>query len=353
MISFIIPAHNEQAGIGLTLEAIHEAARAAGQPYEIMVVDDASTDATAEIARQHGATLLPVNHRQIAATRNSGGRAAHGDRLFFVDADTTINPRVVAAALRVMDKGAAGGGAPARFEGDVPLYAPLLLWWLGWFLRLAGIAGGAFLFCTREAFHAVGGFDERLFGAEDAAMSWALRREGRFVVLWRHVRTSGRRTRGIRGLQMLATLILMGFFPGMLRRRSSVKKIWYDSDREDQHKLLDALAAQAANIILLLITVVAVTNPIWDRIPWLESLSDGPVGTIRFVINMFICHAGLALWPCAYLLLRDLFRQRRWLERVKVAGLTASCVWLAWACTRGVIWFWTWVYRWWTHSLNG
>ena len=133
MISFIIPAHNEQAGIGRTLEAIHEAARAAGQPYEIMVVDDASTDATAEIARQHGATLLPVNHRQIAATRNSGGRAAHGDRLFFVDADTTINPRVVAAALRVMDKGAAGGGAPARFEGDVPLYAPLLLWWLGWF----------------------------------------------------------------------------------------------------------------------------------------------------------------------------------------------------------------------------
>jgi len=353
MISFIIPAHNEQAGIGRTLQAIHDAARTVGQPYEIIVADDASTDATAEIARRHGATVVPVNHRQIAATRNSGGRAAQGERLFFVDADTTINSGVVAAALRTMDKGAAGGGTSARFEGDVPLYAPLLLWWFGWFLRLAGIAGGAFMFCTRDAFHAVGGFDERLFGAEDAAMSWALRREGRFVVLWRHVRTSGRRTRGIRGVQMLGTLILMGVFPGMLRRRSSVKKVWYDSNREDQHKILDTLTAQAANIILLLITVVAVTNPIWDRIAWLRSLSDGPAGTIRFVINIFICHAGLALWPCAYLLGRELFRQTRWLERLKQVVVLGLCLRLAWVCTWGVICFWPWFYHWWTHSLNG
>jgi glycosyltransferase involved in cell wall biosynthesis len=353
MISFIIPAHNEQAGIGRTLQTIHEAARAVGQPYEIIVVDDASTDGTAEIARQNNAIVLPVNHRQIAATRNSGGRAARGERLFFVDADTTINSRGVAAALRAMDKGAVGGGAPARFEGDVPLYAPLLLWWFGWFLRLAGIAGGAFMFCTSEAFRAVGGFDERLFGAEDAAMSWALRREGRFVVLWRHVRTSGRRTRWVRGLQMLTTLILMGFFPRMLRRRSSVKKVWYDSNREDQHQVLDALAAQAANVVLLLITVVAVTNPIWDLIPWLRSLSDGPVGRIRFVINIFICHAGLALWPCAYLLGRELFRQTRWLERLKQVVVLGMCLWLAWVCTRGVIWFWPWLYHRWTHSLNG
>ncbi len=131
MISFIVPAHNEQAGIGRTLQAIHAVADVFDQ-YEVIVVDDASTDATAEIARQHNAVVLPVNHRQIAATRNSGARAAHGDRLFFVDADTTINPRAVALALRAMDKGAAGGGAPARFEGVVPLYARLLLWWLGY-----------------------------------------------------------------------------------------------------------------------------------------------------------------------------------------------------------------------------
>src|SRR5579864_3101988 len=116
MISFIVPAHNEQAGIGRTLRAIRDSARVVGQPYEIIVVDDASTDATAEIARQHNATVLSVNHRQIAATRNSGGRAATGGRFFFVDADTTINPRAVASALRYLDKGAVGGGAPTLFE---------------------------------------------------------------------------------------------------------------------------------------------------------------------------------------------------------------------------------------------
>src|SRR5947207_14002225 len=120
MISFVVPAHNEQACLGRTLQAIHASARVLGHPYEILGVDDASTDGTAEVARQHNATVLPVNHRQIAATRNSGARAAHGDRLFFVDADTTVNPRAVSSALRCMDKGAAGGGAWTRLGGSVP-----------------------------------------------------------------------------------------------------------------------------------------------------------------------------------------------------------------------------------------
>jgi hypothetical protein len=47
MISFIVPAHNEQACLGRAVQAIHESARATGRPYEIIVVDDASTDATA------------------------------------------------------------------------------------------------------------------------------------------------------------------------------------------------------------------------------------------------------------------------------------------------------------------
>ena len=246
-----------------------------------------------------------------------------------------------------MAKGAVGGGAPARFDGDVPLYAHLLLWYLGLWMRLAGIAGGAFLFCTRDAFHTVGGFDERLFGAEDAAMSWALKREGRFVVLWRYVLTSGRRMRGIRGLHMLAGLIRMAFFPRMLTQRLAVKKIWYDSNREGSHKILNSLAARVFNVIMLLITIVIITDPLIDHIPWLRTIIAGPPGTIRFAVNIFLAHVFLALWPCAYFLLRNLFRQRRWLERIKWAALFVLDLWLAWGCTRGVIWFWPWIF----HSL--
>src|SRR5262249_23120671 len=83
----------------------------------------ASTDGTGEIAKQNSARVVRANHRQIAATRNSGARVASGERLFFVDADTTINARAVAAALRAMDRGAVGGGGATWVDTneDVPL----------------------------------------------------------------------------------------------------------------------------------------------------------------------------------------------------------------------------------------
>jgi glycosyltransferase involved in cell wall biosynthesis len=340
MISFVVPAHNEQACLGRTLQAIHEAARATGEPYEVIVADDASTDATAEVARTAGAIVVPVNNRQIAATRNAGGRAARGERLFFVDADTVIRPKVVAAALRHMDRGAAGGGAPARFEGPVPLYAHLIMWWFGLLMRLGGMTGGAFMFCTREAFKATGGFDERLFGAEDAAMCWALKREGRFVVLWRTVLTSGRRVRGTKGIRVLASLMRMGFMPRMLRDRSSVQKIWYESDRVSDDSVFDSVSVQVATAAMLLFTLAVITGPLWEFIPWSVTPRPSLLGQVRIGIAVVSCHVSLVLWPCAYFLLRTFFRQRRWMERAKVIALFTLCVWLAWSGTEVVAQFW-------------
>src|SRR3982751_6887760 len=91
MISFVVPAYNEENELPSTLAAIHHAASGAEQPYEIIVVNDASTDATPEIAVRAGAKVLRVDRRQIAAARNAGGRTAQGEYLFFVDADTRIN----------------------------------------------------------------------------------------------------------------------------------------------------------------------------------------------------------------------------------------------------------------------
>jgi glycosyltransferase involved in cell wall biosynthesis len=357
MISFIVPAHNEQAGIGRTLQAINDAARVVGQPYEIIVVDDASTDATAEIARQHHATVLPVNHRQIAATRNSGGRAARGDRLFFVDADTTINPRAVASALRYMDKGAAGGGATVRVDGIVPLYIRLLssLSFLMVIVgKIAGFTGGAFMFCTREAFHATGGFDERLYWSEEGAFAMALKREGRFVVLWETVLTSGRRFRTMSGLQMFATCARTALSPSkMLTQRSSVEKIWYDSNREADDKMPDSLAFKVSNAIALLIMIVLLTGPVWYFIPRSLTPLASPLGKFRFVVGMFLCHVGLVFWPLTIVLLRYLLRQKQWTEWIKLAALFALCLWQALESTQGVIRIWTTLYHWLTHFYNG
>ena len=339
MISFIVPAHNEQAQLGRTLQAIHGAAKAVGRQYEVIVVDDASAHATSEMARQNNARVVSVNHRQIAATRNSGARAAQGERLFFVDADTTIHSRALGSALRAMDNDAAGGAAPTRFDAAAPLYAHLLLWWFGLLMRLPGIAGGAFMFCTGKAFVATGGFDEKLFGAEDAAMCWALKRQGRFVVLWQWVVTSGRRMRGVRGLRMLAGLVRMAFLPGMLQRRSRVQKIWYESNREQDDSTPSSLAVRLLHAFMLLLVIGWILP--WDLIPWSLTPREELLGQIRLGFAIFNCHIALVVWPCAYFLFRYLFRQTRWMERAKLAGLLAICLWCAWGATPVVIWFWT------------
>jgi len=105
MMSFIIPAYNEQLLIGRTLRTVHEAAQTLGEAYEIIVVDDASSDRTAAIAAAQGVRVVQVNHRQIAATHNAGARVATGAMLVFVDADTEVNEAAVRAAVKAMQKG--------------------------------------------------------------------------------------------------------------------------------------------------------------------------------------------------------------------------------------------------------
>jgi len=101
VISFVVPAYNEELELRPTIAAIRNAA--VGCDYEIIVVDDASTDQTAAIASQLGSKLVSIDRRQIAAARNAGARAARGDILFFVDADTRINEKHVSGAIAALE----------------------------------------------------------------------------------------------------------------------------------------------------------------------------------------------------------------------------------------------------------
>jgi glycosyltransferase involved in cell wall biosynthesis len=66
MLSFIVPAHDEEASIVATVRAIRAAATSAQAPFEIIVVDDASSDRTAALATAEGAQVLRIERRQIA-----------------------------------------------------------------------------------------------------------------------------------------------------------------------------------------------------------------------------------------------------------------------------------------------
>src|SRR5437588_8287584 len=127
MISFIVPAYNEETELPSTLAAIRAATSGLSQPFEIIVVDDASTDATAEIAEQTCARVVSIHRRQIAAARNAGARAAQGEYLFFVDADTRINQTHVTEAMILLEAGYTGGGARGVMDGFIPLWSRILL----------------------------------------------------------------------------------------------------------------------------------------------------------------------------------------------------------------------------------
>lgn len=230
MLSFIVPAYNEELELPATIDAIRTAAD--NRPYEIIVVDDASTDATAEIARRAGTQVVAIDRRQIAAARNAGAYAAKGDVLFFVDADTRINQQHVNGAIAALDNGYAGGSARIEAHGPVPLWGRIFLCLFCALYFAMNLGAGAFLFTTRKNFEAVGGFDEKLFIGEEVYFSIALRKLGRFQILREPIITSGRKLRMYSAREILGnflSVIVRG--PRAARSREGLH-IWYDGKRE-------------------------------------------------------------------------------------------------------------------------
>src|SRR5262249_611516 len=105
-----------------------------------------------------------------------------------------------------------------------------------WLFRTARLAAGCFLFCSRSAFVAVGGFDEAFYGAEELVMSRALKRHGKFVVLRHAVTTSGRKLRTHSVLEVLTIMGRLAFCgPNAVKRRQGME-LWYAERREDPHQ---------------------------------------------------------------------------------------------------------------------
>ena len=233
MLSFIVPAYNEELELPATLSAIHSAATANSEPFEIVVANDGSTDATEAVAAAAGARVVTINRRQIAAARNAGAREARGDILFFVDADTLISSAHVTGARAALAAGCAGGSARVTTDGGVPLWGRVFIRvFSAFYFTVANLGAGAVLFTTRENFDRAGGFDGQLFAGEEIYFSQALKKLGRFRVLADPVVTSGRK------LRMHSARQILGLSVGIiLRGKRGVRSrdrldMWYDGKRE-------------------------------------------------------------------------------------------------------------------------
>ena len=88
LISIVIPAYNEEKYITKCLAALK--AQHTSIPYEIIVVDNASTDATAAIAKKRGASVIYESKKGVARAVNTGLRKAKGSYIALIDADTIV-----------------------------------------------------------------------------------------------------------------------------------------------------------------------------------------------------------------------------------------------------------------------
>jgi glycosyltransferase involved in cell wall biosynthesis len=232
--SIVVPAYNEERYLGATLAGLKAAMAAVSGNGEIVVCDNNSTDGTAALAKAEGARVVFESVNQISRARNAGARAARGRVLVFVDADTHLPPALLRSALAALDSGTVcGGGAAVRFDGastDTFLAAAVGFW-----NRLSQrhrLAAGSFVFVTREAFEAVGGFSEQVYASEEIWFSRAVARWGRarqldFVILEDPpVVTSNRKVEWFSSAAVLGSIFLLVVFPIAVRSRR-LCWLWY------------------------------------------------------------------------------------------------------------------------------
>ncbi len=218
LISIIIPAFNEEAILGQTIEQIKLAFSANDEVKllrEIIVCDNNSTDKTAAIATQRGVQVVFEPNNQISQARNAGARAASGEWLLFIDADSHPRPELVAELAGIIEGNTyVGCGTTVEVQGGT-LFNKLRMERLNPLFRLFNLCGGAFLFCRRDAYRAIGGFSTELYAYEEIDFAFRLKKHGRkqdqkFITLHRHpVITSGRK--GEYTLSSLGSLYVSNF----------------------------------------------------------------------------------------------------------------------------------------------
>jgi len=211
-LSIIMPVLNEGEGIAATLDALIDL-RLLG--VEVVVVDGGSRDATVQRARLRATKVIRAP-RGRAMQMNAGAKAATGDTLLFLHADTRLPWR---SHRLVLDGLVRSGRQWGRFDVKIAGQSSLLkiiAMLMNLRSRISGIAtGDQAMFVKRDVFFACGGFPE-LPLMEDVALSKLLKRKGRPLCLRPRAVTSGRRweMHGVMRTIVLMWKLRLAYFAG-------------------------------------------------------------------------------------------------------------------------------------------
>jgi len=196
--SLIIPAYNEERLLPRLLDSLDIARASYGDhgAVEVIVADNGSTDRTAEIAADRGCRVVRVEKRVIAAARNGGAAVAQGEILAFVDADAQVHPDTFRAVDRTLAPGRVVAGATGVRMERWSLGIALTYLTIVPIVILTRIDSGL-VFCAKDDFAAIGGYDESRLVAEDVMFLVALRRLGK---------TRGQRLARVRSAKVIASM---------------------------------------------------------------------------------------------------------------------------------------------------
>ena len=239
-ISIILPAFNEASLLPTTLAAVHAARRAFDRVHwvsEVIVCDNNSTDATAQIAREHGARVVfePIN--MIARARNAGASVATGDWLLFIDADSQPSIELFAAMIDAIQSGGVlAGGATVRMDSnDLRGRIGTAVWNMA--SRLRRLMAGSFIFVEAAAFRQIGGFSAQFYAAEEIDLTHRLRplaraSNRRIVILSKTpLLTSARKLKLYTPLEIGRLILSAAIRPKATLTSKEACHLWYDGRR--------------------------------------------------------------------------------------------------------------------------
>ncbi len=187
-VSLIIPAYNEEAYIGGCLDSV--IAHASGEFFEIIVVDNASTDNTAKIASSYpGVRVVHEPKKGLPLARERGRLESTGEFLAYIDADCRLHPLWLPLAKKIFSERpeAVSISGPAKYWDASPWQRFVLgfFWWVSSPLmyRVVGyMIFGAHFIVKRDALERIGGFDVEInFYGEDTDLARRLGHVGKTI----------------------------------------------------------------------------------------------------------------------------------------------------------------------------
>jgi len=173
-ISVIIPAYNEEKFIKRAIDSVK---RQSYPNYEIIVVADGCADKTAEIARKYVIKVFEIKQRGAGLSKNLGAKHAKGKILVFFDADSIMSKNLLEDIHQAIKRSYVGG--VCRTFGDDEELKTRIYWWLGHLYNHIYLLPHALIFCRKDMFRKVGGYDERLKIAEDSILLRKLMKKGK------------------------------------------------------------------------------------------------------------------------------------------------------------------------------